>query len=71
VIFILSVVIVTLLELQLMAAAEGLCHIFEWGREMKKVGLNYKTHYTSLNFRIYVTDFDPASYRLESISQHR
>jgi len=34
----LSVVIVTLLELQLMAAAEGLCHIFKWGREMKKVG---------------------------------
>jgi len=22
--------------------------------------------YTSLNFRIYVTDFDPTSYRLES-----
>jgi len=24
--------------LQLMAGAERLCHIFKWGREMKKVG---------------------------------
>jgi len=26
------------LMLQLMSRAERLCHIFEWGREMKKVG---------------------------------
>jgi len=36
--FILSVVIWTPLELQLMAGVEGLCHILEWGRDMKKVG---------------------------------
>jgi len=32
--FILSIVIWTLLELQLMAGAERLRHIFEWGREL-------------------------------------
>ena len=32
--FILSIVIWTPLELQLMAGAERLCHIFEWGREL-------------------------------------
>ena len=26
------------LMLQLMAGAERLCHVFKWGREMKKVG---------------------------------
>jgi len=39
--FILSVVISNIWtpsELQLMVGVEGLCHIFEWGREMKKVG---------------------------------
>jgi len=34
----LSVVIVTLLELQLMTAAEGLCHIFEWVPRWKRLG---------------------------------
>jgi len=47
-VFVLSVVLWTPLKLQLMAGAERLCHIFEgvaslcyvfeWGREMKKVG---------------------------------
>jgi len=32
--FILSIVIWTPLELQLMAGTERLCHIFEWGREL-------------------------------------
>jgi len=32
--------------LQLMTGAERLCHIFEWGREMKKVGNHW--------FRVYI-----------------
>jgi len=46
VLFILSVVIWTPLELQLMAGDERLCHIFERGREMKKAG----NHWFRLNF---------------------
>jgi len=34
--------------LQLMAGAERLCHIFKWGREMKKVG-NHCTRATIAN----------------------
>jgi len=44
----LSAVIRTPLELQLMAGAECLCHIFEWGREMKKVG----NHWTKMKLNL-------------------
>ena len=42
------------LMLQLMGGAERPCHIFEWGREMKKVGNHWYSklsnrHETSLN----------------------
>jgi len=36
------------LMLQLMARAERLCHIFKWGREMKKVGNHWCREYVKV-----------------------
>jgi len=46
----LSVVIRTSLELQEMSGVESSCNIFEWGREIKKVG-NHLYGQTSVELR--------------------